>query len=67
VIGILIGALVGFVATGVHTGWSGSELEAENRQLRAGLRYVRGIITNRGELPSLVRYVDRLLDDEAGA
>jgi hypothetical protein len=43
------------------------ELEAENHQLREGLRHVAGVLRHRPELPSLVRYIDKLLADEAGS
>jgi hypothetical protein len=46
---------------------SRSELEAENRALRDGLRYTRNVMRNTGVMPSVARYIDRLLSDEAGA
>jgi hypothetical protein len=64
IIGILLGIIAGVV-------WSHDrgvdELEAENRQLRDCLRHVAGVVRHRGELPSLVRYIEKLLEDEAGA
>lgn len=46
---------------------SRTELEAENRALRDGLRYARNVMRNTGVMPSVARYIDRLLADEAGA
>jgi hypothetical protein len=63
----MIGALVGVFAAIVITAPEERELEAENRNLRTALRHVRGTLANSGTLPSLARYIDRVLGDEAGA
>jgi len=65
VIEFVLGLIVGLASAGLFRS-DGDELEAENHELRDGLRHVAGVLRNRPELPSLVRYVDRLLD-EGGA
>lgn len=62
----MVGLIVGLGTAGFFRS-DVDELEAENRALREGLRHVAGVLRHRPELPSLVRYIDKLLNDEAGA
>lgn len=57
------------LALGVTIGWAmhahvARAIEAENRELRDGLRYVRGACAG-SSVRGLTRYIDRLLGDEA--
>lgn len=57
------------LALGLAIGWAmhahvSRAIEAENRELRHGLRYVRGVCV-RSSARGLTRYIDRLLGDEA--
>jgi hypothetical protein len=67
-----VGFVIAGLAVGFLVGWfvaalGFQQLEAEARQLRAGLRYVRGVAFHHPDLRGLVRYIDNLLGDEAGA
>jgi hypothetical protein len=59
---LAIGWIAGVLAGARHAG----ALHAENAHLRRALRYVRGIAIQHPEL-RLRRYLDQVLDDEAGA
>ena len=61
----MVGALVGLFAAVVITADGERELRAENRALREALRNVRHGRAGIGA--ALLRYLDRVLGDEAGA
>lgn len=66
-IGLMIGAIFGLLLGGALAAAGRADSAAEALRFREGLRYVRGVIGNSGTFPAVARYIDRLLDDEAGA
>lgn len=57
------------LALGVTIGWAmcafvSRSIEAENRELRGGLRYIRSTLAERG-IAFQSHWIDRLLGDEA--
>lgn len=61
VLGLILGWLLGLVTYA----FVARAIEAENRELRAGLRFVRKSIGMTIGFRPLVQYIDRLLGDEA--
>lgn len=60
-LGILLGVCLGWLMH-AHVACA---IEAEDRQLREGLRYIRNLYPEPGSRWALVRYIDQLLGDEA--
>jgi hypothetical protein len=67
IVGLVIGATAGLLLGAMLAAAGRADADAENRQMRIALRHIRGILANTGVLPTVARYIDRILDDEAGA
>jgi mannitol-specific phosphotransferase system IIBC component len=71
VLGVFVGAAVGVLASALLLKISATreleDLERENHTYVVALRYVRSVLANQEKLPSLDRYLRRVLGDEAGA
>ena len=61
------GLFAGVVTVTIFSGRGRAHVEVENQQLREALRYVRGVTAHHPDVRALSRYVDQVLDDEAGA
>lgn len=64
---IAIALLFGFVGGWASCAATNRNVIAENEQFRVALRYIRGVVAGTQTLPIIVRYIDRVLSDEAGA
>lgn len=62
----LLGLVIGFTLGTAAAVYMARAIEAENRELRAGLHWVRNTIGMTIGYRPLVQYIDRLLGDEAG-